>query len=50
MEDYECVKAVRETKKNMILNSFYWALWSIMMLAEEEETDPEVYYWEFITF
>ena len=50
MEDYECVQAVMDTKKNMILNSFYWVLWAIMMLTEEEETDPEVYYWEFITF
>ena len=39
---------VAQTKKCMILNSFYWGVWSIMMLQEEEETDASVFNWEFL--
>lgn len=32
----------------MILNSYYWAVWAIMMMSQSEETDPEAYYWDFL--
>ena len=32
----------------MILNSYYWATWAIMMLTDDDETDPEAYFWEFL--
>lgn len=45
----ECSKALTQTKSSMILNNFYWAVWAIMMLPEEDETDPDGYTWEFIS-
>lgn len=48
MEIRECRQAVYQTKLGMVLNNFYWAVWAIMMLKEEEETDPEVYQWDFL--
>jgi len=39
MEDAECRDAVLDTKKCMILNNYYWGVWSIMMLTEADETD-----------
>ena len=42
----ECQQAVLDTKKCMILNNYYWAVWSIMMLTEADETDPQTYHWE----
>ena len=35
----ECQQAVLDTKKCMILNNYYWGVWSIMMLTEADETD-----------
>lgn len=32
----------------MILNSYYWAVWAIMMLSEHDETDSEAYFWDFL--
>ena len=48
MESAECREAVLSTQKCMIINNFYWAVWSIMMLSEADETDPEVFNWELI--
>ena len=32
----------------MVLNNFFTAVWAIMMMTEQDETDSEAYYWEFI--
>ena len=29
------------------MNNFYWGVWAIMMLKEEEETEWDVFNWEF---
>jgi len=44
----QCVSAVRQTKQNMILNSYYWAVWAIMMLTEKDESDSEAFFWDFL--
>ena len=46
METAECRAAVLNTKKCMILNNYYYGVWSVMMLTEKEETDPETFHWE----
>jgi len=46
MSNSECSDAVLNTKKCMILNNYYWAVWSIMMLTESDETDIQTYHWE----
>ena len=38
MKDVECC---------LMLNSFYWLVWSLMMCKEEEECDPTIFNWEF---
>uniref|UniRef100_A0A7S3ML58 Choline kinase n=1 Tax=Favella ehrenbergii TaxID=182087 RepID=A0A7S3ML58_9SPIT len=48
LDDEECRQRVHSVKQCMVLNCFYWSVWSIMMLTQEEETDPDIYYWEFI--
>jgi len=32
----------------MILNSFFWAAWSIMMLSIADESDPNAFHWDLI--
>ena len=49
METANCRDAVLNTKKCMILNNFYWAVWSIMMLSESDETVPDTFHWEILT-
>jgi len=31
----------------MVLNNFYWAVWAIMMLTEQDETNTEAFNWDF---
>ena len=40
-------KIMENLKKSIILNNFYWGVWAIMMLKEEEETEWDVFNWEF---
>ena len=37
---------MREIEQCMMLNLFYWTMWSIVMLKEEEETDHTLFNWE----
>ena len=32
----------------MVLNNFYWCVWAIMMLSEDDETDVKAFNWDFI--
>ena len=32
----------------MILNNYYWAAWSIMMLSTADESDPNAFHWDLI--
>ena len=49
LDNAECRKAVEQTKACMILNNYYWAVWAVMMLNEEEETNPDGFHWFFLT-
>ena len=49
MDNQECREAVLDTKKCMILNNFYWGVWAIMMLADQDESDPQAFNWELCT-
>lgn len=43
----ELPKFMREVECCLILNSFYWCVWAIMMAKEEEECDHTIFNWEF---
>lgn len=38
---------MKDVKSCLMLNSFYWCVWSIMMCQEEEECDHTIFNWEF---
>ena len=31
----------------MILNNYYWGVWAVMMLSEDDEKDVQVFNWAF---
>lgn len=35
-------------KKCMVLNNYFWAAWSIMMLSTADESDPNAFHWDLI--
>ena len=47
IEESQCRQALEQTKQCMVLNNYYWAVWAIMMLSEQDESDPSVFNWEF---
>lgn len=48
LDNEECQQKVLAVKQCMVLNCFFWALWCIMMIEEENETNPDSYHWELI--
>ena len=48
MDNEECRSAVKQVKQCMILNNYYWGVWAVMMLSEADETDPNVFNWDFL--
>ena len=47
LEDAECRQKVLEVKQCMVLNNYYWGVWAIMMLSDADETDNNVFNWDF---
>ena len=43
-----CVSAVAQVKQCMLLNNFSNALWAILVLSEEDETNDRAFHWEFL--
>lgn len=39
---------MKEIEQCLMLNSFYWAMWSVMMMKEEEETNHTMFNWELV--
>ena len=39
---------MKEIEQCCIVNNFYWTMWSIMMLQEEDELDHTIFNWEVI--
>jgi len=39
---------MKEIEQCLIVNNFYWTMWSIMMLKEEDELDHTIFNWELI--
>ena len=37
---------MKEIEQCLMLNSFYWCAWGVMMLKEEEEIDHTLFNWE----
>lgn len=37
---------MKEIEQCLMLNCFYWCMWGIKMLKEEEETDHTLFNWE----
>lgn len=46
-EDPACQAAILSVKKAMILNNYYWSVWAIMMLNEDDEVDAAAFNWDF---
>ena len=41
-------KWLLSTKKNLLLNNYYWGIWSLMMINEKEELDLSIFNWAFL--
>ena len=39
---------MKEIEQCLIVNNFYWTMWSIVMLKEEDELDHTLFNWELI--
>ena len=37
---------MKEIEQCLMLNSFYWCMWGIMMMKDEELTDHTLFNWE----
>lgn len=46
-ERQDCKDAVLETKRCMVLNNYYWGVWAVMMLADEDLLNVNAFNWEF---
>ena len=47
LDNAECHEAFQQTKALMVLNNYYWAVWAVMMLSEEDETNSGAFNWAF---
>jgi hypothetical protein len=47
-ESYDLHKFVQSVERLVLVNSFYWSTWAIMMMKDEAVCDDKAWQWAFI--